>query len=162
MNAAEKLGRHLCGFPTKTLKGILSERNILKRFRQEGLRCAYVNAYQPGFFLRLGSLPESAMTYSALVADQALFRLDQILKEEALYQDFTNQMLIERGYDVPLYSPAQAGRILAKISSNYHLAVYEYFITDFVGHAQDARKGFQEVSKLDEFLVSLLEVVDLR
>ena len=46
-------------------------------------------------------------------------------------------MLIERGETVDLRTPEEAGEVLANIVAANKFTLYEYFITDKIGHAQD-------------------------
>lgn len=162
VNAAQRLGRHLSGFPTKTLKAIIEQENILKETHSRGLKGAYINAHQPLYFPNIERLPKSAPTLCALSIGQDLFSLEMVKNREALYQDFTNLLLIEKGYDLPLLSPKDAGATLAMVSKRYHLTIYEYFLTDLIGHAMDLKGAILEISKLEGFLKGLLEHIDLK
>ena len=51
--------------------------------------------------------------------------------------DFTNRILIESGEDVAERSEEEAATVLARIVAENRFTLYEYFITDKVGHAQD-------------------------
>ncbi len=51
--------------------------------------------------------------------------------------DYTNRFLIERGEDVAERSEEEAATVLARIVAENRFTLYEYFITDKVGHAQD-------------------------
>ncbi len=84
-----------------------------------------------------------------------------VKSKEALYQDFTNLLLIEKGYALPLFTPKDAGVTLAMVSKRYHLTIYEYFITDLIGHAMDLKGAILEIFKLEAFLEGLLEAIDL-
>jgi hypothetical protein len=161
INAAQKLGRHLSGFPTKTLRAIIEEENILKEAYTRGLRGAYINAYQTIYLHRLKRLPKSAPTLCALSVGQALFSLEMVKNKDSLYQDFTNLHLIEKGYDLPLFSPRDAGATLAMVSKRYHLTIYEYFLTDLIGHSRDLKGAILEIFKLDSFLEGLIANIDL-
>ena len=55
--------------------------------------------------------------------------------------DYTNRILIERGEDVSERSRGRGGDVLARIVAENRFTLYEYFITDKVGHAQDMRAG---------------------
>ena len=70
-------------------------------------------------------------------------------------------MLIERGEQVAERTPAEAATILAKISSEHRFTLYEYFITDKVGHAQDMTAARSVLTNLAGFTRSLLSALDL-
>jgi bisphosphoglycerate-independent phosphoglycerate mutase (AlkP superfamily) len=79
----------------------------------------------------------------------------------AVFQDFTNAMLIERGEPVDLRSPEEAGEILSSIVAANKFTLYEYFITDKVGHAQDYEAAGRVLRALALLIRSLLTKLDL-
>jgi bisphosphoglycerate-independent phosphoglycerate mutase (AlkP superfamily) len=82
----------------------------------------------------------------------------------AVFHDFTNELLIERlerGEKVDLRSPEQAGEVLAGIVSANQFTLYEYFITDKIGHAQDRDAARRVLPMLARFIRALLGKVDL-
>jgi len=163
VNASKLLGRHLNGFPNQKLRDLLAEKSILKRFKEMGRRVCFLNAYRPPFF-QLEEAKKwrlSATTVANLAAGLPFFGLKDVVEERALYQDFTNQELIAKGFDLPLFSPAKAGRILARTSKFYDFCLFEYFQTDLAGHSMDMTKAVKEINKLEEFLISFLEETDL-
>jgi hypothetical protein len=132
--------------------------------KELGLRAAFINAYRPLFF-RLKSKTQwrlSATTVANLAAELPFFTLDDIVKRRSLYHDFTNQILVKRGFSVPLFTPEQAGQILSEIAQNYDFTLYEYFLTDMIGHSQKIDLARAEILKLDTFLKTLLHSIDLK
>ena len=87
--------------------------------------------------------------------------LPDLLGRKALFHDFTNQSLRERGFDVPLFSPSEAAEILAEISSNYRFTLYEHFITDKIGHDRDFERARIHLPLLAEFIRETLRRLDL-
>jgi 2,3-bisphosphoglycerate-independent phosphoglycerate mutase len=79
----------------------------------------------------------------------------------AVYHDFTNAMLIERGEDVKPRTPDQAGDVLAGIVVQHRFTLYEFFITDKVGHAQDYDEARRLLPVLARFIRALLGKLDL-
>ena len=76
--------------------------------------------------------------------------------------DFTNRILIERGVDVTERSEEEAAEVLARITSENRFTLYEYFITDKVGHAQDMPKAKEILTSLARFIRELLVRLDLK
>ena len=161
VNAAQVLGRHLPGFPTVTLRAIIEAQNLLGRLRENGRRAEYVNAYRPIHPLVLKRNLRSAMTVAAQTNGQRLRGVDDIREGRALHHDFTNRILIDHGEALPLFTPRHAGRVLAGIARTLDLALFEYFLTDLTGHAQDSEEAREQVKRIDGFLQGLLEEVDL-
>lgn len=163
INASRYIGRHLQGFPNQRLRDLLKEHAISKVIKECGLRPVFVNVYRPEFF----QLPEkiqwrlSATTIANLASGLPFMTLKDLREGKALYHDFTNHCLAERGFEVPLYSPEQAGTILADISQKYDFVLYEYFITDRIGHHQNLTMARKEIRKLDRFFSAFLAQADL-
>jgi bisphosphoglycerate-independent phosphoglycerate mutase (AlkP superfamily) len=75
--------------------------------------------------------------------------------------DFNNKVLIERGEQVTERTPADAAQVLADISTLNRFTLYEYFITDKVGHAQDMEQAKVILPQLARFIRELLTRLDL-
>jgi 2,3-bisphosphoglycerate-independent phosphoglycerate mutase len=163
VNAQALLGQHLTGFPNAKLRTILLENSLLKRVAENGRRAAFLNAFRPLFFKlpRQAQLRLSATTVANLAADLPFFRLEDVAARRCLYQEFTNSDLRERGFDVPLFAPAEAGEVLARASRRYDFVLFEYFQTDRAGHAQDLAWSCRELRKLEEFMGRLLAELGL-
>lgn len=164
VNAPRLLGRHLPGFPSRQLRRLIFERSLLRIARRNGLTAAFVNAYTR----LVDELPferlvrrVSATTMMCLSAGQSLFDVDDIRFGRALYQDYSNRVLRERGHDLPELSPEKAGEILARISAEYDLCVYEYFRTDRAGHRGDPGEVQRVLEGLERLVRSLLDNLDL-
>ncbi|MBI5115421.1 alkaline phosphatase family protein [Candidatus Poribacteria bacterium] len=165
VNAAAAIGRHLNGFPSRKLRDILHERSIFKKLTEGGVKACFINVFNPLFFEALEkNLPirNSVTTVANMAASLRFFGIEDLVKRRAVYQEFTNQMLIEKGFHVPAFTPREAGEILARSAAGYDFCLYEYFQTDAAGHAQGQLRAIEEVSKLDEFLLAVLDKTDLK
>ncbi len=165
INAPAALGRHLNGFPTKTLREILSRHSILKQLTDRGLKATFINVFNPLFFQALrNNIPmrSSATTLATMAASLPFFGIEDLAARRAIYQDFTNRLLTEKGFTVPLFTPKEAGEILSRSAAEFDFCLYEYFQTDVVGHSRDRERALGEVAKLDEFLHAVLENSDLQ
>ncbi len=163
VNAQALLGQHLTGFPNARLRAVLLESSILKRVTERGRRAAFLNAFRPLFFKlpRPAQLRMSATTVANLAAGLPFFSLEDVAARRCLYQEFTNRDLRERGFDVPLFTPAEAGEVLARASLDCDFVLFEYFQTDRAGHAQDRARSCRELQKLEEFTGRLLAELGL-
>ncbi len=164
INASKIQGHHLSGFPNKKLQEIILEHSLLKQLKEKGKRAHFVNVYRPIFFKlgdKIKKVKLSATTYGNLAADLPFLSLNDIKAEKGIYQEFTNQILNARGYDVPIFTPERAGKILAKLTNSYDFTLYEYFLTDKAGHSRDMEQGIKEVHKIEAFLTAILEEIDL-
>lgn len=162
INAPAALGYHKQGFPNEALRQIINEHSIflqLKRARIEPN--TFANAYTPLFFM---TRPRwvSATTTAVEAAGMSFRNLDDLRDGRAVFQDYTNAMLIERGLDIAPGTPEQAARTLAALMNEHHFTLFEYFITDKIGHAQDMQQARVVLANLARLLRTLLSLVDLK
>lgn len=164
INAAQELGHHLYGYPGPTLRRILVEHSILKRAAAMNRRAAFLNAYHPLFF-ELGEAvwerPMSASSWNNRAASLPFMTLEDVRARRALYHDFTNRDPRTRAGDLPEWSAEEAGRVLAEAAAGQDLAIYEYFLTDRVGHTGDLSAARSIVEPLDRFLGAAVRAADL-
>lgn len=162
-NAARLLNRHLSAFPNAPLRELLRKHSLFKQLGQTGLSAAFMNAYRPLFF----ELTEerqwrlSATTIAALSAGLPFFHIEDIITKRALYHDFTNAPLIAMNCDIPLYTPEDAAAALAEASKPYDFSLYEFFLSDRMGHRQDMNKAEELIGRLDRFLKHLLRLLPM-
>lgn len=162
INAPLTLGYHKQGFPNQALRDIILEHSIFLQLKNAGIApVTFANAYTPRFF---ESRPRwvSATTTAVEAAAMRFRDLDDLQNGQAVFQDFTNAMLIERGLDIEPRTPEAAAEVLASIVAEHRFTLYEYFITDKVGHAQDMDAARNVLVNLARFLRSLLARLDLR
>ncbi len=158
VNAAQLAGRHIHGFPTRVLRQILNERSIFKALNEQGCSATFANTFTDEYFTRMsrGKLRHSATTTAALAGGCRLRMIPDLLRGEAVYQDITNQMLIEKGYQVPFLEPETAARNLLKVAETNQFTLFEYFQTDRCGHAQDPVWAERILWCLDRLIGSLV------
>jgi hypothetical protein len=143
------------------MRGIIAEHSIFLQLKKIGItETTFANTYTPQFF---ESTPrwKSATTCAVEAADMRFNRLPDLLGGFSLSHDNTNRFLIERGFDVPEFSPAEAGAILARVAARHRFTLYEHFITDKIGHDQNADWAHRHLPELAEMLRSLLVNIDL-
>jgi hypothetical protein len=184
VNTAKLLGHHLFAFPNKKLRSLLMEQNLLKNFVDSGRKAVFFNAYPIGSkALNNGDVsvsPDGAI--NAVIKDpklkrisvtttmtfsiaQTFFSIHDLKNETCLYQDFTNKQLNENekysSYKVPDFSPLKAGRILGLESKKYDMLLYEYFITDRIGHKMDMERSIHIINVIQDFIHSILSTINL-
>src|SRR3990172_1595019 len=159
INAARQVGRHVHGFCTKALAGILDGASLFARVGRGGGRATFANAYTPEFFRgerRFLSVTTVAMKQAGL----PLRDLDDLAKGDAVFHDITNRGLRERGYGIPIVHPEEAGRRLARLALSHDFTMYEHFQTDQAGHARDMDKAVLLLEQLDLLLDGVLGASD--
>lgn len=159
-NAAQAINRHLSGFPSPTLRKLLRETSLLKQAHEAGLRTVFANAFTPAYFL-LPINRMSATTLQMLYAGLKPRWVWQVQHGEALFQDYTNKLLIRSGMDLPELTPEDAGELLAGMAERYDLVTYEYFLTDAAGHSRIPQTAEEIIDNLDRMLGAMLESCDL-
>ena len=105
--------------------------------------------------------PLSVTTWANRAAGLPFFTLADVAARRSVYQEFTNRKLRERGFDVPLFSPEEAGGILGRRAADFDFLLFEYFQTDLAGHSGDMDRSLRVLRELDRFLEALLAAVDL-
>jgi 2,3-bisphosphoglycerate-independent phosphoglycerate mutase len=156
VNAAARLGRHLHGYPTRLLRDIIREHSIFTRLKERGFSATFANTYTPEFF---SDRPRrlSASTVMCETAQVRLRGFEDLLEGRSLFMDFTNHLLIRKGYQVPVRDAPAAADILVSLALEHDFCFYEYFLTDFVGHRGHFQEAVELLARLDSFL---LEVVN--
>ncbi len=161
INAPRLLGHHKQGFPNEKLREIIAEHSVFKQLKEKNIEPnIFANAYTPKFFTEKQRW-KSATTCAVEAADMRFRKLPDLLGRKALFHDFTNQHLRETGFDAPLFSPVEAAEILAQTSEEHRFTLYEYFITDKIGHAQDFEKAQIYLPPLAEFIRETLKRINL-
>ncbi len=162
-NAPLIMGKHVNRYPHEPLKELLRKRGIFARLTQQNLKPAFINAYRPEFFADLHNgftRPYSCSTFLNYYAGLSFRTLDELNEGKALYMDITNEFLDRMGYPVEIIKPEKAGERLVNISGSYDFILFEYFLSDLVGHQADLIEAGKIVKKLDRFLGSILQNVD--
>src|ERR1044071_8391319 len=161
VNAPAALSYHKQGFPNEALRDIITRHSIFLQLKRAGVGPnIFANAYTPLFF---DARPRwvSATTVAVEAAGMRFRDLDDLQNGRAVFQDYTNEMLIERGFETSARTPEQAAEILAQLVSEHRFTLYEYFITDKTGHAQDAEGARHVLTGLARLVRHLLSRLDL-
>jgi len=161
INAPAAIGYHKQGFPNRALLDIIREHSIFVQLKKAGIHpITFANTYTQAFF---DNRPRwvSATTAAVEAAGLSFNTVPDLIAGRAVYQDFTNAMLIERGETVKSRTPEEAGEVLANIVAQNKFTLYEYFITDKIGHAQDREAANRVLPMLARFIRTLLAKLDL-
>src|SRR5436190_691297 len=161
INAPQIIGAHKQGFPNPPLLEIIREHSIFLQLKSKGIApVTFANTYTRRFFERRPRWISA--TTAAVEAGGLRFNLvDDLLAGRAVFHDYSNALLSERGESAPLRTPEAAGDVLAGIVSSHRFTLYEYFITDKVGHAQDHDEARRVLQNLAGFIRRVLENLDL-
>jgi 2,3-bisphosphoglycerate-independent phosphoglycerate mutase len=161
INAPALLGYHKQGFPNAAMLEIIRDHSIFFQLKNAGVGpVTFANTYTQRFF---DERPRwVSATTAAMEAASIPFRTVSDLKAgRAVYHDFTNSMLIERGEEVTPRTPEEAATVLAQLVAENKFTLYEYFITDKIGHLQDMERARSILQALAKFVRDLLKRIDL-
>ena len=161
VNAPAMIGYHKQGFPNQALLDIIREHSLFVQLKRAGVGpITFANTYTKRF---CESRPRwiSATTAAVEAAGLRFNQVEDLRAGAAVFHDFTNAMLIERGEKVDLRTPEDAGEVLANIVAANRFTLYEYFITDKIGHAQDLDAARRVLPILARFIRALLGKLDL-
>ena len=181
--AAEIGNRHRNGYPDRSLRAVILKKNLLTKLAAKGVTARFLNAYPAHQVLftaeHIGIQPDGRLWFSPsfperfkkmisvtscmlLASGQEPFGAEEVRAGRALYQDYSNRSLIERGMPLPLFSPEKAGRVIRGASRRFAFVLYEYFQTDLYAHRKPLAECVALVRDLDTFVGSLLSRLDER
>jgi hypothetical protein len=161
INAPALLGYHKQGFPNAAMLELIRDHSIFLQLSLAGVApITFANTYTQRFF---DERPRwvSATTAAVEAAGLPFRRIPDLKAGRAVYQDFTNAALIERGEDVQPRTADEAASVLASIVGENQFTLYEYFITDKVGHAQDTQAARIVLTNLARLIRGVLTQIDL-
>ncbi|MDX1959427.1 MAG: metalloenzyme [Leptospiraceae bacterium] len=169
-NAPQILGRHVSGYPSFTLKKIINEFSMLKILEQNGKKVSFLNCYSENYIEHLKNNPKHASASSLVqLASSTPFKTFQDLKEnKGIYMDITHEVLNEYAEKFQLQDeellrirdPFEVGKLLTSIAGEYDLVLYEYFLTDKVGHAMDWNWAKKVIGTVERFLEGVISAID--
>lgn len=160
LNAPAAVGRHINGPCTKSLAALLDGRPLFSRVKAAGGEATFANAYTPEFLTKLPRFL-SVSTVATLQAGLRFRTLADLARGDALFHDFTNRLLPERGHFLPPITPREAGANLTRLAQAHTFTMYEHFLTDRAGHAQDMAGGVEILEDLEACLDAVLSSIDL-
>ncbi|MBF5041400.1 metalloenzyme [Aggregicoccus sp. 17bor-14] len=176
--APAQLGKHVLGFPNAPLRALLAEHSLVRRLVEAGRSATFANAYPAAYLDALGlarrasagpdlqlppaatrRLRASASTLSFAAAKVPLRTLDDARAGLGLSHDVTGERPRARGLDLPPRTPEEAAQVFWRIAEGHDFTLFEHYLADEAGHAQDWDAALQALGTFDAFA---REVVRLR
>jgi len=181
-NIPARLKEHKGSYPNKKMRQVIMSQNLLKRLNVNSIKARFINAYpqHSELFSKHVSLEEDgsynftekfprlfqrriSVTSCMLIANgMTPFDVGEIREKRSIFQDYTNRYLIERGLDIPEYSPETAAEILFNASREFEFVLYEYFQTDIYAHRKSLEESLELIRGLDRLVGKLLTLLDPR
>jgi hypothetical protein len=166
-------GGHREGLPTRAVASLVLAASVLSRVRASGKRAAFLNAFEPQRAARITRMARgeeaparlfrpSATALAALSGGGSLRTFDDARAGRAVTFDFTGEVCRAYGMAAPRRSIEEAARTVAEAAAEVDLALFETFLTDKAGHAQDVTWARAEIVRVERFLAELLSAVDPR
>jgi hypothetical protein len=160
VNCAALVGRHFGPFPHSKTHDALDHNNLFHKVQALSLPheapTAFANAYPPQFFTATRRR-STVTTHCCRAADVEIRDIDALRAGRALPADLTGATWRELlRLDVPERTRATAAQILAETARQHAFTLFEYFLTDKVGHNRIETSPATLLTELDEFLTALL------
>lgn len=162
-NAPKLAGKHFGPYPYSTTIPKLKEENILLHYNNENEKSFFANAYPRVFFdyIDSGRSRLSVTTLTCKLAGISFNGLEEVKEGRALTAELTNERWNKKlGYNLPVIKPEEAARRLIKISEDYKFTLFEYYLSDHLGHLRLANEFEKLFKELDDFLFTLLQEFD--
>lgn len=164
VNCARVVGRHFGPYPHSKTKRLLGSSNLFHRLKQLDLPpdqpAAFANAYPDAFFQRARQLERwTVTTLCCLEADVPVRTTEDLYRGRAIPADLTGEHWPDAGGPLPI-SESEAGRRLSTLSRDYPFTLFEYYLTDKVGHGRLDSTPSDILASLDRFLDGLLTHFD--
>ena len=163
INAAEYVGKHFGPYPYSTLIPVIKEENIFADYLKMGKKPFFANAYPKVFFdyINSGKSRLSVTSLSARLSGLRLNRSTDVRRGEALTAEITNERWNNKlGYRLPVIRPQTAALRLLRAAMKNDFTLYEYFLTDHLGHGRYDGDLQLTLSAFDDFLFVVLTLCD--
>jgi phosphopentomutase len=163
VNAAKIVGQHFGPYPYSTLIPIIKEKNIFKHFLDSNQKTVFANAYPKVFFdyIKSGKKRLSATSLMCQLNGMRLNKSSDVRKGKALTAEITNERWNKKlGYSLPIISPELAAQRLLRIASAHSFTLYEFFLTDHLGHGRYEDEFNLIFNSLDRFLSEIFLKLD--
>jgi len=162
-NAPKFVGKHFGPYPFSTTTPILKKDSILVYYKEKYNSSYFANAYPKVFFdyVNSGRSRLSVTTLTCRLAGIKLNKVTDLRRASALTAEITNERWNTRlGYKLKVIQPKTAARRLLHIAAKYKFTLYEYYLTDHLGHLRIANEFEKLFAEVDEFLFTLLTEID--
>ena len=158
INAPKIIGRHFGPYPYSTLVPIIKKQNFFQYYKEQKQRAFFVNAYPKLFFdyFKKNQHRLSVSTLSYTSAGHKLNNATDVRRARALTAEMTNaRWNAKLHYTLPVISPEGAAKRLLRIASKNTFTLYEFFLTDYLGHGRIALEFEEKYHNLDRFLYTI-------
>lgn len=159
VNAQQIIGGHFGPFPHSQLIPIIKKKNIFAEMIQLNKKTAFVNAYPKIFFdyINSGKKRLSVTSLSCILSGVKLNKAAELRAGAALSAEIDNHRWVNKlNYKLPIIKPSLAAQRLIRIASTHHFTLFEFFLSDHLGHGRIPESFNHIYSALDDFLFYML------
>lgn len=155
-NAPKFLGKHQSGFANGSLRQLIDRYGLFSQALALGQTATLANAYSPEYFY---AIAERRRRYSVCtllnLSAELPFRMQyEYDRGEAIFWNIVGSVAPDRRRQ-PI-SPATAGQRLAQLSRRHGVTLFECYLCDYAGHAQDWEQAIIYLQRIDTFLESAI------
>lgn len=173
INAPAEFGRHFGPWVPTALRERLARENILTRCVEAGVTAAFANAYPEELFREVGEPREprnrdrtkgpvldplrAGPPIAALGAGLLNRHTDHLMRGEAVASEITNDGWRKHlmRTELPVITPAQAGRNLGRVACRHTVTLFAHYSTDYIGHSGHMWEAVEALQKIDEFIAGV-------
>lgn len=161
-NASKVVGRHFGPFPHSKIKPLLKKESLFHSVLELDKKPHFLNAYPDLFFEKSEKRNRwSCTTLMTRSAGIRLNRLEDVLDGRAVTAEIIQTAWRNRlNLDVPEIEPEEASHRTLRALEKNDLVLYEYYLTDKAGHAQDRKMADRVLNILDRFITEILNHFD--
>ncbi|MGI8933919.1 alkaline phosphatase family protein [Leptolyngbya sp. BC1307] len=155
-NAPEFLGKHQSGFANGSLRQLIDRYGLFSQALALGRTATLANAYSPEYFYAIAERRRRYSVCTLLNLSAGLpFRMQYEYDQgEAIFWNIIGNAAPDQ-LRKPI-SPATAGQRLAQLSGRYGVTLFECYLCDYAGHAQDWERAVTYLQRIDAFLESAI------
>lgn len=160
INAPQFVGKHFGPYPYSTTIPVIQEKNIFLHFKNLALKPFFANAYPQVFFdyINSGKSRLSVTSLSYISAGMKLNNELDVRSGSALTAEITSERWNNRlGYNLPVLKPEIAADLLISIANENDFTLYEYYLTDHLGHGRIQNEFDQIFDNIDSFLLHIMK-----
>lgn len=163
-NIPAEINEHYGPKPNAPIRNILKKENLFFKVKASGGTAALLNAYPPRYFeaVKSGRRLYSGLPMALTAAGFELKTAQDLQAGKALSADFTGEGWAQQPSfpPAPIYTPDQAGRLMAELASQQDLTLFDYWLSDYVGHRGTMEQAVEVLATFDAVLGGFLEVWD--
>lgn len=161
-NAPQFRRQHQTGFANGSLRQLIEAHGLFKRVLHLGETATLANLYTPHYFYGIAQrrIRYSVGTLLNLTAGLPFRLQTEYEAGAAIFWDITGELAHHRGVKAAPITPYTAGERLAHLGRQYGVTLFESYLTDFAGHAQNWDQAVAVLRRVDHFLDSLVNTLD--